>query len=91
LADVDAVDRDAAACQFVGVAAGAAADIEHPLARPQAQRGDDVVDLLDGALGVGVPVVGRTEVIGEFLEPVVASVTSTSCQRSGASWARSSA
>ena len=45
-ADVDAVDGDAPPGQLVGVAAGAAADVEHPLARAEVEGGDQEVDLL---------------------------------------------
>ena len=58
--DVDAVDDDAPAGQLVGVAPGTAPDVEHPLARPQAERGDDVVDLLHRPLGERVAQVRTT-------------------------------
>ncbi len=86
MTDVDAVDPDAATGEFVGVTAGAAPDVEHPLTRLQAEHRDDVIDLLHRALGVRIPVVGRAEVIGEILEPMVAFG-----HVSGASRARSSA
>ena len=71
LGDVDAVDRDAPPGQLVGVAAGTAADVEHPHARLEPEGVDEEVDLLLGALGEGVAEVGRAEVVGDRLEPVV--------------------
>ena len=47
-------------------------DVEDPIGGRQTERPHEVVDLLLGALGVGVPVVGLTHVIGKILEPVVA-------------------
>ena len=69
--DVDAVDDDPPPGQLVGVAPGPAADVEHPLARPQPERRDDVVDLLHRPLGERVAQVRRPEVLGDRLEPVV--------------------
>ena len=70
-ADVDAVDDDAAPGQGVGVASRSAADVEHPHARFEPEDVDQEVDLLLGAAGEGVPEVGRTEVVGGGLEPVI--------------------
>ena len=72
LGDVDAVHDDAAVGELVGVAPWAAPDVEHPLARHQSERADDVVDLLHGPLRERVAQVRRPEVIGDRFEPVVA-------------------
>ena len=50
----------------------ATADVEDPGAGLQPELRHEVIDLLHRALRVGVPVVGRPEVIGQVLEPVVA-------------------
>ena len=71
LADVDADDLDAPRGQRVGVAAGPAADVEHPHARLEPERVDEEADLLLGALRERVAQVGVAEVVGDRLEPVV--------------------
>ena len=64
--------RNATSGELDRVTAGAAPHVEHPLARLQAERGDDVIDLLHRALGVRIPVVRAAHVVGEVLEPVIA-------------------
>jgi hypothetical protein len=71
VADIDAVDGDAPAGQLVGVAAGAAADVEHPVAGPEGKGVDEEVDLLRRSLGEGIAEVGGAEVVGDRLEPVL--------------------
>ena len=66
------MDLDPASSEFEGVTTGTAPDVEDPLAGPQPERSDHVVDLLHRALGVGIAVVGRAHVVGQVLEPVVA-------------------
>ena len=69
--DVHTHHRESTSGQLVGVATGPAADVQDPLARPQAQRGHDGVDLMDRAVGERVTQVGGTQVVGHLLEPVV--------------------
>ena len=59
------------AAEGVGVAARAAADVEHPLAGLEPERVDRNSTSFVGALGERVAQVGRAEVVGEGLEPVV--------------------
>ena len=66
------MDGETAVRQLLRVPTGAAPHVEDAVRGVEAERGDDVVDLLHRALGVGVPVVGGAEVVGEILEPVVA-------------------
>src|SRR5690606_8453271 len=70
LADVDAEHRDAAPGQRQGVPSRSAADIEHPHAQFQAEEVDQEADILLGAHGERVAEVGRSDVIGDVLEPV---------------------
>ena len=58
--------------QFVGVTPGTAPDVEQSFPRAQSEHVDDVIDLLHGALGEGVPEVRLAEVVGDRLEPVLA-------------------
>lgn len=69
---VDPDDLDAPATEGVGVAPGAASDVEEAGSRPEVEGADEEVDLLLGALGAGVPQVRPTQMVGEVLEPVVA-------------------
>ena len=52
------------------VPAGPAADVEHPHTGAQAEDVDEESDLLFGAIGEGVPEIGRTEMVGDSLEPM---------------------
>ena len=54
----------------MGVATGPAADVEDPLPGFEPQGAHQVVHLLHGPLGVRVPQVRPTEVVGDRLEPV---------------------
>ena len=70
-ADVHAVHDQPPPGQLVGVATGAAPDVEHPHAGLQVEGLHEEPDLLVGALGERVPQVGDAQVLGDGLEPVV--------------------
>ena len=69
-ADINPMHFEPSTSQFEGVPTRATADIEDPLPSFQSESRDKVVDLLDGALSVRVPVIGRPEMIGNIFEPV---------------------
>ncbi len=71
VADVDAVDDDPATCELVSVATRPTPDVEHTVARGQAERLHDVIDLLHRALGERVPQVRLAHVVCQVLEPVI--------------------
>ena len=54
----------------MGVAPGAATDVEDPGAGRQTEAVDEEADHLVGAFGEGIPQVGATEVVGDIFEPV---------------------
>ncbi len=69
--DVDAVYQEATPGKFVRVPSWPATDIEHPVAHRQAERVDEEIDLLLGALGERIPQVGRSKMLGNGFKPML--------------------
>ena len=71
LADVEPDGLDAAPSKSIRVASRPAPDIEHAMARFEAEHVDEKVNLLFGALGERVPEICRPHMVGQGFKPVV--------------------